>query len=157
MIWLGDDLGAQQAMIMDPEQWRRMLKPRFAAMIAELKGMNPALKVAYHTDGYVEPVIGDLIEIGVDVLNPVQPASMDPAALKRKFGEHLCFMGTMDVQDTLPFGSVDDVRREVLERIRTVGRGGGLILAPTHHVQLDTPIENVMALVQAAKGELCGA
>ena len=147
MIWLGDDLGAQHAMIMAPEQWRRILKPRFAALIAELKGINPALKIAYHTDGYVAPVIGDLIEIGVDVLNPVQPASMDPAELKRKFGEHLCFMGTMDVQDTLPFGSVDDVRREVEERVATVGKGGGLILAPTHHVQLDTPIENFMALV----------
>ncbi len=153
MVWLGDDLGAQDSMIMSPETWRALLKPRFATLIAELKQLNPALKIAYHTDGYVEPVIGDLIEIGVDVLHPVQPASMDPAALKRKFGDHLCFMGSIDVQRTLPFGSPDDVRREVAERLRTIGKGGGLILAPTHHVQLDTPIENLTALVDSAK---CG-
>jgi uroporphyrinogen decarboxylase len=152
MIWLGDDLGAQHAMIMAPDQWRQVLKPRFADLIAGLKEINPDIKIAYHTDGYVEPVIPDLIEIGVDVLNPVQPASMDPAELKRKFGMHLSFMGTMDVQDTLPFGSPDDVRREVAERLRTVGQNGGLILAPTHHVQLDTPIENLMALVETARG-----
>jgi uroporphyrinogen-III decarboxylase len=138
-------------MIMSPATWRALLKPRFSALIAELKALNPALKIAYHTDGYVEPVIGDLIEIGVDVLHPVQPASMDPAALKKKFGDRLCFMGTIDVQSTLPFGSPADVRREVEERLRTVGQGGGLILAPTHHVQLDTPIENLMAMLEAAK------
>lgn len=150
MIWLGDDLGSQHAMIMDPDAWRGILKPRFASMISELKGINPDLKIAYHTDGYVEPVIGDLIEIGVDVLNPVQPASMNPSDLKRKFGDNLSFMGTMDVQNTLPFGSVDDVRKEVEERVRVVGKDGGLILAPTHHVQLDTPIENLLAMLETA-------
>jgi uroporphyrinogen decarboxylase len=150
MVWLGDDIGAQNSMIISPDQWRSLLKPRFASLIAELKGMNPALKIAYHTDGYVEPVIADLIEIGIDVLHPVQPACMDPAALKRRFGDRLCFMGTVDEQHTLPFGSVEDVRREVQERIRTVGKGGGLILGPTHHVQLDTPVENLLALVETA-------
>jgi uroporphyrinogen decarboxylase len=151
MVWLGDDIGAQHSMIMSPDQWRMLLKPRLAQMIAELKAINPALKIAYHTDGYVEPVIGELIEIGVDVLHPVQPACMDPAKLKRRFGDRLCFMGTVDEQHTLPFGSVDDVRREVRERLRTVGKNGGLILAPTHHVQLDTPVENLLALVESAK------
>lgn len=151
MVWLGDDIGAQNSMIMSPAQWRAVLKPRFAALIADLKSINPALKIAYHTDGYVEPVISDLIEIGIDVLHPVQPACMDPAALKRQFGDRLSFMGTVDEQHTLPFGSVEDVRREVEERIRTVGRNGGLILGPTHHVQLDTPIENLLALVETAK------
>lgn len=151
MVWLGDDIGAQNSMIMSPEQWRALLKPRFAALISELKAINPDLKIAYHTDGYVEPVIGELIEIGVDVLHPIQPACMDPAALKRQYGETLSFMGTVDEQHTLPFGSVEDVRREVAERIRTVGRDGGLILAPTHHVQLDTPIENLLAVVETAK------
>ncbi len=157
MVWLGDDLGAQSSMIMSPETWRAVLKPRFAALIAELKGMNPALKIAYHTDGFVEPVIDELVEIGIDVLHPVQPACMDPAALKRRFGDRLSFMGTVDEQHTLPFGSVDDVRREVEERIRTVGRDGGLILGPTHHVQLDTPLENLLALVDAAKHASQGA
>jgi uroporphyrinogen decarboxylase len=157
MVWLGDDLGAQNSMLMAPEQWRTYLKPRFAELIAELKGINPHVKIAYHTDGYVEPVIAELVEIGVDVLHPIQPASMDPAGIKKKFGDKLCFMGTVDEQHTLPFGSVEDVQREVQERIRTVGKGGGLILAPTHHVQLDTPIENLLAMVECAKATRYGA
>lgn len=151
MIWLGDDIGAQRAMIVSPEMWRRLLRPRLASIIGELKAVNPRLKVAYHTDGYVEPVIPDLIEIGVDVLNPVQPACMDPARLKDEFGDRLCFMGSVDEQRTLPFGSAEDVRRETVARLRTIGRGGGLIIGPTHHVQLDTPVENLIALVDTVK------
>ena len=85
----------------------------------------------------------------MDVLNPVKPASMDPARLKREFGSRLCFWGTVDEQRTLPFSSPDDVRAEVSERLRTIGDGGGLILGPTHHVQLDTPMENFWAMVNA--------
>jgi uroporphyrinogen-III decarboxylase len=81
------------------------------------------------------------------VLNPVQPACMDPAEIKNQYGDRLCFWGTIDEQWTLPFGSPQDVAAEVLRRLRTVGQGGGLILAPTHHVQLDTPLENFQAMV----------
>jgi hypothetical protein len=81
-------------------------------------------------------VIPDLIEIGLDVLNPVQPAWMDPAEMKRRFGDRLCFWGSLDEQHTLPFGSPDDVREEVRTRLRTIGRHGGHILGPTHWVQL---------------------
>ena len=73
--------------------WRKFLKPRMANFIAELKAINPALKFAYHSDGDITPIIPDLIEIGLDVLNPVQPASMNPAELKRKYGDKLCFWG----------------------------------------------------------------
>jgi len=81
------------------------------------------------------------------VLNPIQPASMDPAKIKRQFGDKLCFWGTVDEQFTLPFGSPADVAAEVKTRLETVGKDGGLILAPTHHVQLDTPLENFWAMV----------
>jgi uroporphyrinogen-III decarboxylase len=118
-----------------------------ANFIAELIAINPALKVAYHTDGNVEPIIPELIEIGIDVLNPVQPASMDPAKIKQQYGDRLCFWGTIDEQYTLPFGSPAEVRGEVLRRLSTAGRDGGLILSPTHHVQLDTPLENFWAMV----------
>jgi uroporphyrinogen decarboxylase len=147
MIWTGDDVGAQNRMLISPKMWRRYLKPRMAGFIAELKAINPALKVAYHTDGNVEPIIPELIEIGIDVLNPVQPASMDPARIKEQYGNRLCFWGTMDEQYTLPFGTPAEVEAEVLRRLRTVGKGGGLILSPTHHVQLDTPLENFWAMV----------
>jgi len=147
MIWTGDDVGSQNRMLISPQMWRRYLKPRMANFIAELKAINPALKVAYHTDGNVEPIIPELIEIGIDVLNPVQPASMNPAKIKEQYGNRLCFWGTIDEQYTLPFGSPAEVEAEVLERLRTVGKDGGLILSPTHHVQLDTPLENFWALV----------
>ena len=78
----------------------------------------------------------------LDVLNPIQPASMDPVKLKQEYGDNLCFWGSIDEQHTLPFGSPRDVREEVLTRLRTIGKNGGLILGPTHHVQLDTPMEN---------------
>ena len=151
MIWLGDDVGAQHRMLISPAMWRRMLKPRMAALISTLKGINPALKVAYHSDGNIWPIIPDLIEIGLDVLNPVQPLSMDPAKVGRAFGDRLCFWGSIDEQRTLPFGTAEDVRQEVLERLRTIGRGGGLLLGPTHHVQLDTPLENFWSMVRTVK------
>jgi len=147
MIWVGDDVGTQSRMLISPHHWRRYLKPRMAKFIAELKAINPEVKVAYHSDGLIYPIIPELIEIGVDVLNPIQPASMDPEQLKKEFGQKLCFWGSIDEQHTLPFGTPADVRAEVITRLRTVGKNGGLIISPTHHVQLDTPMENFWAMV----------
>ncbi len=147
MIWIGDDVGAQRSMLLSPATWRKFLKPRVATFIAELKAINPQVKVAYHSDGVIDPIIPDLIEIGLDVLNPIQPSCMDPAQLKQKYGKNLCFWGSLDVQHTLPFGTPADVRAEVLHRLDTLGKGGGLILGPTHHVQLDTPLENFWAMI----------
>jgi uroporphyrinogen-III decarboxylase len=152
MVWLGDDVGMQNAMLISPKMWRRFLKPRMANFIAELKAINPDVKVAYHSDGQIYPIIPDLIEIGLDVLNPIQPASMDPARLKKEYGDKLCFWGTIDEQHTLPFGSADDVRTEVIERLNTIGRDGGLILGPTHSIQLDTPLENFWAMIETITG-----
>lgn len=155
MIWAGDDVGTQNRMLMSPTTWRRFLKPRLAAFIASLKGSNAQLRIAYHTDGCVYPIIPDLVEIGVDVLNPIQPQSMDPDRLKKEYGRKLSFWGTIDIQHTLPYGTPDDVRAEVIARLRTVGRNGGLILGPTHNVQLDTPMENFWALVRTVRETSC--
>jgi uroporphyrinogen-III decarboxylase len=122
-----------------------------ANFIGSLKAINPNVKVAYHSDGNVLAIVPDLIEIGLDVLNPVQPASMDPAMLKQKFGDKLCFWGSIDEQHTLPFGTPADVEKEVRHRLDTIGRDGGLIIGPTHHVQLDTPLENFWAMVNTVK------
>lgn len=149
MVWTGDDVGGQNAMIISPACWRKFLKPRMANFIAELKAINPRVKVAYHSDGMLIPIIPELIEIGVDVLNPIQPASMDPAEIKRQFGDKLCFWGSIDEQYTLPFGTPGEVHAEILKRLKTLGKDGGLILAPTHHVQLDTPMENFWAMQRA--------
>ncbi len=152
MIWLGDDVGAQKSMLISPKMWRHFFKPLMANFIAELKAINPQVKVAYHSDGVVYPIIPDLIEIGLDVLNPVQPASMDPVRLKKEYGKNLCFWGSIDEQHTLPFGTPQDVQNEVLTRLKTLGKNGGLILGPTHHVQLDTPMENFWAMINTIKG-----
>jgi len=153
MIWIGDDVGTQHHMLVSPPTWRRFFKPRMETFIHTLKDLNPALKVAYHSDGMIEPIIPDLIEIGLDVLNPIQPASMNPAQLAKRYGKELCFWGTIDEQYTLPFGTPADVAQEVRTRLETVGQRGGLILGPTHHVQLDTPMENFTALVDTIKGQ----
>jgi uroporphyrinogen decarboxylase len=148
MIWIGDDVGAQNGMLISPNTWRRFLKPRVAEFIAALKAINPDVKVAYHSDGNLLPIIPELIEIGLDILNPIQPACMDPAQVKKQFGDKLCFWGSIDEQFTLPRGTPDHVRAEVLQRLKTIGAGGGLIIAPSHHVQLDTPLENFWAMVE---------
>lgn len=148
MLWIGDDVGTQSAMMISPQTWRCYLKPRVARFISTLKSMKSDLKIAYHSDGVIYPIIPDLIEIGVDVLNPIQPRCMDPVRLKTLYGQRLSFWGSIDEQETLPLGSPADVRAEVLSRLRTLGKKGGLIIAPTHHVQLDTPLENFWAMVQ---------
>jgi uroporphyrinogen-III decarboxylase len=151
MIWIGDDVGAQNRMLISPDTWRKYFKEKMAFFISTLKGMNPNIKIAYHSDGYIIPIIPELIEIGVDILNPIQPGSMNPAEVKKLAGKKLCLWGTIDEQNTLPFTNPGMVSKEIAERIRTVGKNGGLILSPTHNVQLDTPLENFQAMVDAIK------
>jgi uroporphyrinogen decarboxylase len=155
MIWIGDDVGAQRRMLISPATWRRFFKPRLASFISTLKAIRPDLKIAYHSDGNIYPIIPDLIDIGLDVLNPIQPMSMDPEQLKREFGRRLCFWGSIDEQHTLPFGSPASVEQEVITRLKTLGRQGGLIIGPTHHVQLDTPLENFWAMVNTITRTPC--
>ena len=101
-----------------------------------------------HSCGSTRPIWPDLIEAGVDIYDTVQPeaANMDPAQLKEEFGAEICFHGTISTQKTLPFGSREDVVREVQQRVKTVGTNGGLILAPSHNIQPDTPLENILAM-----------
>jgi uroporphyrinogen decarboxylase len=151
MIWTGDDVGSQTGMMISPRMWRKYLKPRMAEFFATLKRLNPELKIAYHSDGVIDPIVGDLVEIGMDILNPLQPNCVDPARLKREYGDRISFWGSIDEQYALPFGTPEDVTREVQERLETVGRDGGLIIGPTHNVQLDTPMENFWAMMKAIK------
>ena len=151
MIWLGDDVGGQSSMLMSPKMWRQYLRPRLAQVIASLRAINPQTKIAYHTYGVVYPIIPDLIEIGIDVLNPIQPAAMDPMKLKTEYGDRLCFWGSLDIQHTLPFGTPKDVQAEVIIRLKTLGQNGGLIIGPTHNLQLDTPLENFWAMVDTIR------
>jgi len=151
ILLTGDDVGTQRGMMMSPRLWRKWLKPRLAEIIAAAKKVNPDLLVFYHSDGNIEPIIPELVEIGVDILNPVQPECMDPAWLKREYGNHLAFWGTIGTQTTMPFGAPEEVRATVKERIETVGQGGGLLLAPTHVIEPDVPWENVVAFFKAVE------
>ncbi len=150
IVITGDDIAGQRGLLMSLNTWRAFLKPRLAATVRAVKNANPAARVFYHSDGKVEPAIPELIEIGIDILNPVQPECMDPAAIKRRFGDQLSFWGTISVQRTMPFGSPDDVRAEVRSRIRDVACGGGLILAPAHVLGPETPWANIVAFFEAA-------
>ena len=151
ILLLGDDFGMQDRMIIPPELFREFFKPIYADLFEEFRSLNPDIKIAYHSDGNIEPIIPDFIEIGLDILNPVQPRSMDPKKLKKLYGKDLTFWGTMDNQGTVPFGSPAEVIAEVKARLRDVAPGGGLILGPAHNVQPITPVENMLAFYDAVK------
>ena len=151
MIWIGDDFGMQDRMLISPQLFREFFKPRYAYLFQKWKAINPQVKIAFHSDGNIDPIIPDFIDLGLDILNPVQPKSMDPARLKREYGRHLTFWGTVDIQEVLPFGTPEDVAREVKLRVRTVGKGGGLILSPAHNIQSEVPLENILAFYETAK------
>ncbi|MEI6916500.1 MAG: uroporphyrinogen decarboxylase family protein [Armatimonadota bacterium] len=148
-----DDLSGQFAPLISPEIYRKMIKPRWARIISLIKSKTDA-KIFYHTCGAVNEFIPDLIEIGMDILNPVQVASagMDSAELKRKYGDKLTFWGGgCDTQNVLPFGTLSDVRLEVERRIRDFAPGGGFVFNPVHNIQPGVPAENIVALFVAAK------
>ena len=151
ILQIADDYGTQNGLIMSVQLWKRF----FAAHLKQIAGMAHAagLKVFLHSDGGIRPLIPDLIDIGIDILNPIQPAAagMDPSGLKRDFGENLCFHGGIDTQRTLPFGTREEVIREVEERISVLGKDGGYILAPVHTVEPDVPVENVLAVYDTVK------
>jgi len=151
IIWTGDDMGGQNGMLMSPKLWRKYFKPRMAKLYSELKAINPDLKIAYHSDGYIYPIIDDLVEIGLDILNPIQPRSMDPYYLKKRYGKNLSFWGSIDIQGTLPFGTRKEIINEVKERAKIMGKGGGFIISPTHFIQIDTSIENFLTFWNAAE------
>ena len=151
ILALGDDIAIQTGMLMSPKMWRQWLKPRIKQVIDAAKAIKPDILIWYHTDGDCRQVIAELIEVGVDILNPVQPECLDPINLKGMYGDRLSFAGTIGTQTTMPFGKPADVRGVVEHMINTVGRGGGLLLAPTHVLEPDVPWENVLAFVEAAK------
>lgn len=150
-LWTGDDIAGQQGMLMSPALWREMVKPHLQRVIAVGKAHN--LPVAYHSCGAVRPVIADLIEIGVNVLNPVQCncPGMSPLALKKEFGAELTFMGGVDTQELLPHGTADEVRRATARLLEGMtSDGGGYILAASHTVPPETPDENIFAMYEVA-------
>jgi uroporphyrinogen decarboxylase len=149
VVFTSDDLGIQTGLMLSPDIIRKYFIPRYRTWFSELK-KNGAY-IIFHTDGKVEPIIPDLINAGIDILNPVQPECMDPAAIMEKYGDKIAIHGTISVQKTLPFGTIDEVKKEVETRIITAGRNGGLIIAPTHTVDKHVPIDNIVAMYSTAR------
>ena len=149
MIMLGDDVAMQTGLLMSKGTWREFLKDHLAATIEAVKNVNRYVKVFYHSDGNIKDLIPELIKAGVDVLNPVQPECVDPAAIKKEFDKELAFLGTVSVQKTMPFGTPEEVKQEVKMRIETVGYDGGLVLAPAHVIEPEVPWENIVAFFEA--------
>lgn len=154
----GDDLGMQDRALFSNQVWQSVLRPvlsrRWKAARQALDQLGAdQVKLMFHSDGAIRTFIPDLIEDGVQVLDPIQTRSqgMEVAALKADFGRDLVFHGAIDTQQVLPFGSPEDVKRETLKVIRKLGRGGGLLLGPSHNVQPDVPPENLVALCQTAR------
>lgn len=149
-LWTGDDVGGQTAMMMHPQCWRDKVGPHLSRIfdVAQTR----SLWVAYHSCGSIRPIIGDLIEMGLNVLNPVQCGcpGMDPFELKKEYGAVLSFMGGLDTQYLLPRGSESQVCRSATRLVEEMSEGGGYILAGSHAVPPETPIENLLAAYRAA-------
>ncbi|HHT53850.1 MAG TPA: hypothetical protein GX011_02810 [Clostridiales bacterium] len=149
VIHVGDDIGTQRAIMMSEQMYGEWLKPRLRRVIDSAKAIKPDVIILYHSCGYVTELVPQLIEAGIDVLDPVQPECMDFAEIHDKFGDVLSFRGTIGTQTVMPFGTPDDVRREVFKNLDIAGKHGGLLVCPTHMLEPEVPPENVAAYIQA--------
>ncbi len=146
MVYFYDDVAATQSLLVSRQMWAEHIRPYHTRLLDAAKVLG--LETMYHTDGAVEPLIEDFIDMGVDLLSPIQPevAGLDPDSLKKKYGARLSFHGGVSVAELLPRGTPADVRRGVGRIARTLGQGGGYVMASSHHIQADTPVANVLAM-----------
>jgi uroporphyrinogen decarboxylase len=147
----GDDVASQKALMFSAGHWREFIKAKWAEVYAAAKAIKPDLRIWYHSDGNIAEIIPELIEIGVDVFNPLQPECVDLVEIKRRYGDRIVIDGAIGTQTVMPFGSPDEVRECVRERVRTLGQDGALILAPTHVLEPEVPIANIRAFVEACR------
>ncbi len=156
VIVFGDDVGTQHGMMMSPDMWRKYLKPRLAHIIRRVKETNPATLCYYHSDGDIRAIIPELIDdCGIDILNPIQPECMDPVAIYEQYHSRVAMWGTIGTQSTMPFGSVDEVREKALEMLELAKKSGRLVLAPTHLLEPEVPLENIDMLVKTVQSFVC--
>ena len=153
MVFMADDLGSQEGMLLSPDAYRTFLKPYQAAWIAAARRLAPGARIAYHSCGSFREVVPDLIEIGVEVLTPVQPLAraMDPRGLKADFGRDLSFMGGLDTQRLLPRGTPEQVRAGARDLVDALGHDGGFIFAASHELLPDVPPANIVAMFEEAQ------
>jgi len=146
-VMFGDDWGDQRGVIVGPDRWRRLFKPRWARLYEQVHAAGKL--VISHCCGNVTDILPDIVEIGLDVLESCQPEAMDVYALKRDFGEHITFWGGLGTQRMTPFGTPDEIRGEVRRLTAEMARGGGYVLAPAKGLQPETPTENAVAVIEA--------
>jgi uroporphyrinogen decarboxylase len=151
ILGLGDDVGMQDALMVSKDMYRQWFKPRLAKVIAAAKEVKPDILISYHSCGYVTPLIGEFIEAGVDILNPVQPECMDFTDIHAEFGDRLSFSGTIGTQTTMPFGSPEDVKSVTKRNLEIAGDKGGLLCCPTHLLEPEVPWENIIAYIEACR------
>jgi len=151
IFFYGDDFATQKGLMLSPAHWRRFLKPTYQKVFALAKSYG--VKVWFHSCGQFTPVLGDLVDIGMDVWETVQVhlEGNNPKMLKRQYGKDITFFGAISTQKTLPEGTPDDVRAEVRERIKVLGEGGGYICGGDHGIMPDVPIENIEAMIDEAR------
>jgi uroporphyrinogen decarboxylase len=151
ILMLADDYGTQSGLMMSPAHFKEFFKEPTLRLI-EL-GKRHGLKIMLHCDGNIRELIPDFIDMGIDILNPIQNvgSGMDPADLKREFGKDICFHGGIDTQQVLPFFSPEEIAFEVRRKIEILGKGGGYILSPTHMVQLDVPVQNLLKMYEVPR------
>lgn len=151
VLSLDDDIGMPGTMIISPTLWRTFFSPRMKLIIQSARQINPSIRVLYHSDGYYESIIPDLIEIGVDAINPIQPEYMDAERIRSKFGTDIVLWGTVGTQTAFSFNSPEQLKQEVKHRINSLGRSG-LVLCPAYDIdEPDIPWQNILAFLNAAR------
>ncbi|MCR4425105.1 MAG: hypothetical protein NUW23_02790 [Firmicutes bacterium] len=155
VVFFGDDLGTQHSLQFSPEAYRSVVKPFHRKLFRFVKERSRA-RVLLHSCGAIFPIVGDLVDAGVDILNPVQVSAegMEIEALKRQFGKELCFWGAIDNQRVLPTGTPSDVMKAVARTVDVLGRGGGYVLCASHNLQPGTPPENILSMYETARGRV---
>jgi len=149
IVWMGDDLGTQRSLVMSPETYRQWYRPRHAWIVEHIRSIRPEVKIAFHCCGHVTPLVRDLIEIGIDILEAVQAEAMDIAYLKREFGKDISFWGGVGAQSVLARTTPDEVVEGVRQTLRTMAPGGGYIAAPCHTLTDEVPWQSVLAFHRA--------
>ena len=151
MLMISGDIAMQDSMMLSPKMWRKYFKPRLRIWLEEVRRERKDLYFKFHSDGNMAAVFEDVIDIGFDVINPIQPECMDVEEISRRYGSRVCLHGTISCQRTLPYGTPEDVAGEVRHRIASCSQEGGLILGPSNTIQPDVPLENILALYSTAK------
>ncbi len=154
IVGIYGDVAMQSGMLFGVELWRKMILPYLKNMVSIFKKSNPEIKLFFHSDGNIFDIMQDLIDAGFDIINPIQPECMDFEKVKREFGDKVTLHGSISLQRTLPFGSVQDVQNEVQSRIEMSRSHGGVIVCPSNLLQRDIPLENIVALYDAPRDVL---